>query len=1076
MNVLLCLSFLGVVTLLLASGAATFAHAEPALSVSAENPRFENHFAGSMVVEVAVFDDSIRDVGENVGEPDVTVNGRALRMAQATDGNWYAYFADADSARAADQTALDGGSPGAGLDFGVFCGKDTGASVFGVSFSETDGISVPGSAGLVGFSNGMVSLSSCTGILPDTAVNSQNNVVRNAKPLNTNPAVTPGQIGLDPRAWPVIQLYRFGDGDDVAVSYDFGSGSKIVDLHYDEIPNVSIDSDRDVYPSGAEVFLTISDMQLNQDPTDEDSWTFAVGDSSAVFYDAFASPVPADLLPYLGRLGFHDNGLFSMSVGTVTSLGTNRNQPFSSVSEYSEIVTFAETRPNTGVFVTSDRGNDSVVGISPDAPRGMVDRVEYNGMPLQVLSGSFTASVYTGSTSGDSMDASVSVPEYWTPGTKIPITVFDSDQNANSGMRDGLDLFRSTSIIPTIVIGDPVTLYSASDVRIYESSTDPLHAGTGIQSSVSDDGSARLLLNAGDKVRPSFEKMSIDLGITAGSLHDILIDGAEERGTNWLNYDLRSLDRSLDDISDTSVSLYFGGLSEDAPSVRIADSGDLEKFSGLVQISDADTDSILALSGAAYLVVNFDDSDDSDSAASILSDGVSRPVIFDIFSFGLRENGGSHQDINNAIYRFELRETAADSGAFAGTMEYSVANQLNIVTPDLVSTLRPIGEDVKFVVTGRLTDEEGVTVTYSDISGSGILSPTAIKSSIQTHSGAVYTDRQSYGFGRPVTITLVDPDLNLRHDRIDVYSVIDDPDSDNADAVGGSGGGLLLEVRIKGIKYGRCTVGGIEHGGLAASGFSLVETGADSGVFKGVFKMPSQICNRDGTGLVSTAGGSIDVRYHDFRDSSGTPSIVSLSGQPAMSGDVYRSNYGHMSPVLNSQTFDLPSFPGTVDVVLSGGVTGHKRGVPVEMVLMLPDGQQQKFAVHPSGTGSYRGIFTLDSDSLPGIYAVNVYYMDEKIGENRFSLNAEPIIVSYHRTAIQGWLDGGSPDQVYGDTVMSMLDSGYQQHEDAANGDWYVLPAWLKEHAWYWVDGLMSDEEYLDGLEFLVRNGVIPAL
>ena len=60
------------------------------LFVSAENPTFENRFAGSMVVEVIVNDPQIDDTGEGKGEPDVTINGKDLRMVQTTDGNWYA--------------------------------------------------------------------------------------------------------------------------------------------------------------------------------------------------------------------------------------------------------------------------------------------------------------------------------------------------------------------------------------------------------------------------------------------------------------------------------------------------------------------------------------------------------------------------------------------------------------------------------------------------------------------------------------------------------------------------------------------------------------------------------------------------------------------------------------------------------------------------------------------------------------------------------------------------------------------------------------------------------------------------
>ena len=59
----------------------------PNLFVSAENSFFENHFFGSMVVEVIIRDSDISSQDDVVGEPDVTLNGNKLRMVQASDGN-----------------------------------------------------------------------------------------------------------------------------------------------------------------------------------------------------------------------------------------------------------------------------------------------------------------------------------------------------------------------------------------------------------------------------------------------------------------------------------------------------------------------------------------------------------------------------------------------------------------------------------------------------------------------------------------------------------------------------------------------------------------------------------------------------------------------------------------------------------------------------------------------------------------------------------------------------------------------------------------------------------------------------
>ena len=339
----------------------------PNLYVSAENSKFDNHFSGSMVIEVVIRDSSISDTDEGKGEPDVTINGKSLRMVQATDGNWYAYFANVNKAKIADSTV---GQDGEGLDFGVFCGRDT--SILGIDISETDGVAIPRSGGLTpgSFTNGNISFSSCTGTLSNSE--NLNNVVRKAKSINTNSPLD-GQIGLEPLAWPLIQLYSF---DDVTIKYNPGGGTQQVDLEYDEIPNISLEIDRNNYPQNSQVFLTISDIQLNQDPTDEDSWTFNVDSPTTVFYQAYDNNGQdaanggtglVNLAPYLSSLGFEENGMLSMDLGKIIELVGNSEQHEQTsvtdgVNSYSQIVTLVEEGPYSGIFDSGDDNDQSTTG------------------------------------------------------------------------------------------------------------------------------------------------------------------------------------------------------------------------------------------------------------------------------------------------------------------------------------------------------------------------------------------------------------------------------------------------------------------------------------------------------------------------------------------------------------------------------------------------------------------------------------------------------------------------------------------------------------------------------------------
>src|SRR3989338_2750371 len=270
------------------------------LFVSGKNTFSSNTLTGPMVAEVVVSDSSISSQDDAHGEPTVTVNGRKLRMLQATDGNWYAYIADVDYAKIADATqpglssqttGVDSSTrPGKGLNFGKFCRNDSGDSMFGFSVSTSEGIAIPSNAtsghsgGTVNGTDGTAAFVKCTTNLAgarhsgfSSTSNKEMNVIRENKTLNRGAAtgIDVGQLGLlDSNYWPFIQLYDFVPTGTVVVKYDKPGGTQTTTLTFDTMSGISLSTDRTLYPANSQIHLTLQDFQLNIDPTDEDSWTW----------------------------------------------------------------------------------------------------------------------------------------------------------------------------------------------------------------------------------------------------------------------------------------------------------------------------------------------------------------------------------------------------------------------------------------------------------------------------------------------------------------------------------------------------------------------------------------------------------------------------------------------------------------------------------------------------------------------------------------------------------------------------------------------------------------------------------
>jgi hypothetical protein len=595
------------------------------------------------------------------------------------------------------------------------------------------------------------------------------------------------------------------------------------------------------------------------------------------------------------------------------------------------------------------------------------------------------------------------------------------------------------------------------------STSDLVSAGVCFPSSVPDSNSDRLILDTRPPVsNTSFEKISINLGLSASQLETLFldVDNPDTDGTNWVNYDLRSLQQQLavNSFSDTSLSLHFD-LSDSSP-VIIIDSGDISTAQGLVQLDNDDIDSISAKSGTAFLVINFDSSNDSTSVGVISTETDTQPIVIDFFSFGLKEN----QEVNNAIYRFELEETSSNSSTFSGTMEYAVTSQLNFFSSTLIKTLKTISDEVKFLVNDRLIDEEGIAISYSDIAAVGTTIDVSEKKDILTNSGTVGIS-STYRIGHPVVITLYDPDLNVKHDTIESYSVNNNPNSENVDTVGSSDGQILLEVLIKGERFKRCTIDGIDYGGLGSTSFTLTETGKNTGTFGGIFRMPSRICNEDGTETISIKGGSVEVKYYDLRDSFGKPNIFSTTQSSTTQAN---------PPTLSADQFPLPKSGETKEVVLSGKVGNYKEGTSIKVTIIDPDNITNEHSLFATKDGSYKGIFTLNSKSKYGKYDISISYLGVLQGKASFNVTRH-IVPDWIKNNADWWSKGQITDDDFIKGIEHLIKEEIISIPSAQTSpkSEKTIPSWIKNTANWWSEDLITDEEFVSALEFLVKVGII---
>ena len=230
------------------------------------------------------------------------------------------------------------------------------------------------------------------------------NVVREAKSLSPGAGLN-GQIGVvSDEVWPFIQLYTLSEGGNVVITYNKGGGVQSTTLTFDDVDEFAgIELDRSSYTPGAPVHATITDLWLNIDPTDEDSWTFGTtgtGEEGSTNYQVFnengaavgdiVSNTDNNLLTNaLDDLMCEDNCRLitttnAEGTGNVITLSDNNDSvitagdsddPFEWETGAGFLagevpVTVTEQGPNSGVFGTFDESDNSSIVIRADAKRG----------------------------------------------------------------------------------------------------------------------------------------------------------------------------------------------------------------------------------------------------------------------------------------------------------------------------------------------------------------------------------------------------------------------------------------------------------------------------------------------------------------------------------------------------------------------------------------------------------------------------------------------------------------------------------------------------------------------------------
>ena len=86
-------------------------------------------------------------------------------------------------------------------------------------------------------------------------------------------------------------------------------------------------------------------------------------------------------------------------------------------------------------------------------------------------------------------------------------------------------------------------------------------------------------------------------------------------------------------------------------------------------------------------------------------------------------------------------------------------------------------------------------------------------------------------------------------------------------------------------------------------------------------------------------------------------------------------------------------------------------------------------------------------------------------------------IPDWIRNNVKWWVNGAIDDQAFVDGIQFLIKEGIIQIPETTQSSEPTgsqeIPGWIKNNADWWSQGLISDGDFLKGIQFMVENGII---
>ncbi len=197
-------------------------------------------------------------------------------------------------------------------------------------------------------------------------------------------------------------------------------------------------------------------------------------------------------------------------------------------------------------------------------------------------------------------------------------------------------------------------------------------------------------------------------------------------------------------------------------------------------------------------------------------------------------------------------------------------------------------------------------------------------------------------------------------------------------------------------------------------------------------------------------------------------------------------NYTIFESLLTSKPEYIISKEQSEIITISGKIneTAVKEGQPAIIKIEKPDETYEEIETRVNSDGSFEGYYLIQKGAVPGIFRFSVTYLgndsDELSFEVRFeqsySQQSAEKIPRWIKNTAKWWSLGKISDNDFVEGIRYLIKDEIikiQPQQQIQSSTSSEIPNWIKTSTGWWAEGLVPEEDFIRGLQFLIQNGII---